>query len=370
MAAGTTPPIQFGLTRAALELQTDDTIKIAPSSVVLSPAKLEGRKHRSLIKNIINFIEQRTANLPPSPPAGVSWVTRPGAPVIVGDEVTETASTIRVDGTNKAVASATINVPFANPDGKRTDAIAINYGITPAVYTRVAGEEGHVLDPSAGPVMPADHFFVRFITVTDGLQQTANNPVQYIYDSEGKTTLPDVDGGLFLDLGPLEENVLDLFAALATQIVRINDVTGTADASRELLGGEEMGDDPLATAAQTVVGAINELLAAIAGLGGSGGIVYKTGTTIDFVAEETHFESEATPANGNIVLDMTGAVVDHMAFITMNMPTYPLINGLPIGDVSGIARKSSNSGNFILGVNNYIIFDVRSTTLVKYTISQ
>jgi hypothetical protein len=152
-----------------LDQQITSTIKIAPAGVPLDPNKTEGRKHRALLGTIIGYIQQEVSKVAtPLNPTGITWVTQPGAPIINATSVTETASSLKNNGTTVNVSGQTLTVPFAPAEGKRTDAIVINYSTVPAVYERIEGSTDHYLSPSAFPVVPTDRLFVRYLSVTDG----------------------------------------------------------------------------------------------------------------------------------------------------------------------------------------------------------
>jgi hypothetical protein len=152
-----------------LDQQITSTIKIAPAGVPLDPNKTEGRKHRALLGTIIGYIQQEVSKVAtPLNPAGITWVTQPGAPIINATSVTETSSSLNNNGTTVNVSGQTLTVPFAPAEGKRTDAIVINYSAVPAVYERIEGSTDHYLSPSAFPVVPTDRLFVRYLSVTDG----------------------------------------------------------------------------------------------------------------------------------------------------------------------------------------------------------
>jgi hypothetical protein len=135
-------------------------IKPDPDPALVNASDLSGIQDA-----IVNYLLKQTT---PPPPTGITWVTQPGAPIINATSVTETASSLNNNGTTVNVSGQTLTVPFAPAEGKRTDAIVINYSAVPAVYERIEGSTDHYLSPSAFPVVPTDRLFVRYLSVTDG----------------------------------------------------------------------------------------------------------------------------------------------------------------------------------------------------------
>jgi hypothetical protein len=138
-------------------------IKPDPDPALVNASDLSGIQDA-----IVNYLLKQTT---PPPPTGITWVTQPGAPIINATSVTETSSSLKNNGTTVNVSGQTLTVPFAPAEGKRTDAIVINYSTVPAVYERIEGSTDHYLSPSAFPVVPTDRLFVRYLSVTDGQVQ-------------------------------------------------------------------------------------------------------------------------------------------------------------------------------------------------------
>lgn len=355
-----------------IELAIDDVIKVAPGGVTLDPNKTQGQNHRNLMNLVKDFIiQQANTGGVPAAPDGVDWIARPGAPAIAGTSITETSSSIDNAGTTVTLAQQTLAVPLAAAGKKRQDAIVANYVAGTPVYERVAGNEVTTAQTSPTPTIPANRLFVRYLNITDGVVAVAPQPthqqntdlgtrqttfsIQYQsqnQDSSGQTILifEGGQGGRKAALAYYWDATNSLYDDFQICLDYIGDGSETWVTINVM---------PLITILQNNVSNnasdITDLFALIT-------TAYKTGTVVDFVAKETEFGTEATPVTGNITANHTGAVVGHMAFMIHNNGVAPTFGSE--------FHKIAGSGDYVLGVKNYIYFDYRSSARINYSITQ
>jgi hypothetical protein len=86
-----------------------------------------------------------------------------------------------------------------------------------------------------------------------------------------------------------------------------------------------------------------------------------TGTALTFLTDRV-YGSEASPATGNITANITGAKLGVTNLIIHNAGSEPTFDSK--------FHKLSGSGDYVLGVKNYIYCQYLSATRIVYTISQ
>lgn len=94
---------------------------------------------------------------------------------ISGNTATESGSTINNAGTLQNISAGTFSVPYTSAVGKiRKDASALNYGVDPPVYVRLAGAEVNSYEIAVRPAVPTNHLFIRDIDVAFGAAEPSS----------------------------------------------------------------------------------------------------------------------------------------------------------------------------------------------------
>lgn len=315
----------------------------------------------------------------PLPPTGVSWEQMPTIDIF-GDEIYIDYGIVNNNGTSVPIEYfEAILTPLAAGTQQPYTLVA-NYLAVPAVLELIAGSVVPVGSAYTLPNVPSNRLWTTyFIRTEDGFKQLSANPVTSV-SVNGVTKFPDQNG--LLPLGNVavldRENTftqpLIVRTSYSSFIVRGFQGSESFARFRLMTNGymdwKSDADDVGANLTYFGDGllVIGGKLDVIGGFQENGvplnvsyGIVYKTGTIVDFVAMTTHFNTIDTPGSGNITPNLTGAIVGHCAVMFHNSGVEPTI-ALP-----GVTFNKI-SGTYALGETNRILMHYVGGSTIDYMI--